>query len=149
MSTTTTGAPGTAPCLPCDPHLGGSGMPAEHTEPPILLQAVHHHESLAQRFSQCSNAEPASTSYPVRPCALGLMFSGARRAFYAMNTADQWLSLALDGIGALLSFLVSMLVVGLKGQLGASKSALVLERVRPRQCALQVCIDMVHPKHSC
>ena len=53
-----------------------------------------------------------------------------------MHTADQWLALALDTIGALLSFLVSMLVVGLKGQLGASKSALVLERVRPRQGGL-------------
>ena len=60
----------------------------------------------------------------------------ACRAFYAMHTADQWLALALDTIGALLSFLVSMLVVGLKGQLGASKSALVLERVRPRQGGL-------------
>ena len=68
---------------------------------------------------------------PVCPCALGLtLVRRARRAFYAMNTADMWLSLALDAIGALLSFLVSMLVVGLKGQLGASKSALVLERVR-------------------
>lgn len=53
-----------------------------------------------------------------------------------MHTADQWLALALDTIGALLSFLVSMLVVGLKGQLGASKSALVLERVRPSRCRL-------------
>ncbi len=56
---------------------------------------------------------------------------GGARAFYALHTADQWLALALDAIGALLAFLISMLVVGLKGQLGASKSALVLERVRP------------------
>ena len=55
-----------------------------------------------------------------------------RRALYALETADQWLALALDTIGALLSFLVSMLVVGRKGLLGASKSALILERVRPR-----------------
>ena len=37
--------------------------------------------------------------------------------------------MTLDFIGALLSFLVSMLVVALKGQLGPSRSALILERV--------------------
>ncbi len=61
-----------------------------------------------------------------------------------MHTADQWLSLALDTIGALLSFLVSMLVVGLKGQLGASKSALVLERVRPNTGLSAACTDVLH-----
>ena len=51
------------------------------------------------------------------------------RGFYALNTGDQWLTMTLDFIGALLSFLVSMLVVALKGQLGPSRSALILERV--------------------
>lgn len=52
------------------------------------------------------------------------------RGFYALHTGDQWLTLTLDFIGALLSFLVSMLVVALKGQLGPATSALILERVR-------------------
>jgi hypothetical protein len=39
------------------------------------------------------------------------------------------LTLTLDFIGSLLSFLVSMLVVALKGQLGPATSALILERV--------------------
>ena len=52
-----------------------------------------------------------------------------RRGFYALHTGDQWLTLTLDFIGALLSFLVSILVVGLKGQLGPATSALILERV--------------------
>ncbi len=53
------------------------------------------------------------------------------RGFYALHTGDQWLTLTLDFIGALLSFLVSLLVVGLKGQLGPATSALILERVQP------------------
>lgn len=51
------------------------------------------------------------------------------RGFYALHTGDQWLTLTLDFIGSLLSFLVSMLVVALKGQLGPATSALILERV--------------------
>ena len=51
------------------------------------------------------------------------------RGYYALHTGDQWLTMTLDFIGALLSFLVSMLVVALKGQLGPSRSALILERV--------------------
>ena len=58
-------------------------------------------------------------------CLVFLLFRG----FYALHTGDQWLTLTLDFIGALLSFLVSMLVVALKGQLGPSRSALILERV--------------------
>ena len=57
--------------------------------------------------------------------AVSILFRG----FYALNTGDQWLTMTLDFIGALLSFLVSMLVVALKGQLGPSRSALILERV--------------------
>ena len=58
--------------------------------------------------------------------AVGTLFRG----YYALHTGDQWLTMTLDFIGALLSFLVSMLVVALKGQLGPSRSALILERVR-------------------
>ena len=111
-----------------------------------VFQSCSKHYSLMSRWCmmQHSSLQSYAAFHAVCPCALGLMLMSlglmlmwsARRAFYAMHTADQWLALALDTIGALLSFLVSMLVVGLKGQLGASKSALVLERVRPRHCGL-------------
>ena len=137
-STTTTGAPR------FDASLRGSVMPAgfalvaEYWVWMLLPWPSSKHKTLhsGSDMMQHSCAELCCLLMLCALAPLGLVVIwSARRAFNAMHTADQWLALALDTIGALLSFLVSMLVVGLKGQLGASKSALVLERVRPRHWA--------------
>ena len=64
------------------------------------------------------------------------------RGFYALHTGDQWLTLTLDFIGSLLSFLVSMLVVSLKGQLGPATSALILERVDTSLFGRRCCMPL-------
>lgn len=73
-----------------------------------------------------------------------------RSTNYALRCAEMWLSLNLSFIGALLSFLVSIVVVARRDALSPSIASLVLERVRPPRtlrCTREPWLVPWHPLH--
>ena len=56
------------------------------------------------------------------------------RAYWSLKTADQWLSLRLDFIGACLVVLVALLAVAERNNLSASLAALSLSEVGTHHC---------------
>ena len=58
----------------------------------------------------------------------------ACRAYWSLKTADQWLSLRLDFIGACLVVLVALLAVAERNNLSASLAALSLSEVGMHHC---------------
>ena len=60
--------------------------------------------------------------------------TSACRAYWSLKTADQWLSLRLDFIGACLVVLVALLAVAERNNLSASLAALSLSEVGMHHC---------------
>ena len=99
----------------------------------VVLRATKHCPTQGMPGSACCFRCANSGLLQHHPCNVQASDVSCR-AYWSLKTADQWLSLRLDFIGACLVVLVALLAVANRNSLSASLAALSLSEVGMHQC---------------